>query len=67
MKFDDHVRRKDEERLPPKNLGMVSTWKKKKRKTSKFVDAGSINWNEREGTNNMEWNNREEWRRKIKL
>ena len=28
--------------------GMASTWKKKKRKTSKFVDAGS-NRNDREG------------------
>ena len=33
---------------------MVFTWKKKKKKkktekTSKFVDAGSNNWNEREG------------------
>jgi hypothetical protein len=27
---------------------MVSTWKKKKSETSKFVDAGSKNWNERE-------------------
>ena len=29
----------------------MSTWKKKKKKkkTSKFVDAGNNNWNEREG------------------
>ena len=33
-----------------KGFEMVSTWKKnKKRKTSKFVDAGSNNRNEREG------------------
>ena len=39
-----------------KKFGMVSTWKKKKkkkkkkkRKTSKFVDAGYSNWNERDG------------------
>ena len=33
-------------------FGMASTWKKKKKKqakTSKFVDAGSNNWNERDG------------------
>ena len=35
---------------------MVSTWKKKKGKTSKFVDAEGNNWNEREGgINNIEW------------
>jgi hypothetical protein len=45
---------------------MVSIWKKKKRKTSKFVVAESYNRNERE-RNNMEWVGREEWRRKIKL
>ena len=46
---------------------MVSTWMKKKRKTSKFVDVGSINGSEREGKgiNNLEWIDREEWRRKI--
>ena len=38
-----------EERLPQKNFGMVSTWKKKKRKTLNFVDAGSNNRDEREG------------------
>ena len=32
-----------------KNFGMVSTWKKKEGKTSKFVDSGSSNWNEKEG------------------
>ena len=31
-----------------KNFGIVSTWKKKKRKTSKFIDARINNWNERE-------------------
>ena len=30
-----------------KNFEFVSTWKKKKRKNSNFVDAGSNNWNER--------------------
>ena len=44
----------------------MSTKRKKKRKTSKFVDAGN-NWNERVGNNNMEWIEREEWTRKIKL
>ena len=44
-----HVRRMDEERkAPSKNFGTVSTWEKKKKKTSKFVDAGSYNRNERE-------------------
>jgi hypothetical protein len=32
-----------------KNFGMLPIWKKKKRKTSKFVDAGSKNRNEKEG------------------
>ena len=46
---------------------MVSTWKKKKkRKTTKFVDTGSNNRNEREGINNIEWVDREKWR-KVKL
>ena len=33
---------------------MVSNWKKKKRKTSKFVDAGSYNRNEGEGNWRLE-------------
>ena len=32
-----------------KNVGMVSAWKKKKGKTSKFVDAGGYNRNGRGG------------------
>jgi hypothetical protein len=52
---------KEEERLPrtilewypPGRRKKGSTWrkkkKKKKRKPSKFVDAGSNNWNDREG------------------
>ena len=44
---------------------MVSTWKKK-RKNTKFADAGSNISNERErGIKNMEWIHREEWRRKM--
>ena len=43
------VRRMNEERLPQQIFGMVSTWKKKKSKSSKFLDAGSNNRNEREG------------------
>ena len=39
-----HVQRMDEE-----NFGMVPIWKTKKGKTSKFVDAGGYNRNEREG------------------
>ena len=31
-----------------KYFGKVSTWNKKKRKSSKFVDAGINNWHERE-------------------
>ena len=34
-----------------KNFGMVSTWKKKKWKTLKFVDAGM----REKGINNMKW------------
>ena len=46
----------------------MSIWKKKKKKreTSKFMDAGSYNRNERERITNMESVDREEWRRKIK-
>ena len=47
-----------------KKIGMMSNWKKKKRKTSKFVDATGMR---EKGINNMEWIDREEWRRKIKL
>ena len=47
---------------------MVPTWKSKKGKTSKFVDAGGYNRNEREGGfDDLEWVDREGWRRKIKL
>jgi hypothetical protein len=38
---------------------MVPTWRTKKRKTSKFVDAGNYNLNEREGIGDLEWVNRE--------
>jgi hypothetical protein len=41
--------------VPSKKIGMVSTWKKKKRKTSKFVDAGGYNRMREKGINNMEW------------
>ena len=41
---------KDEwKKVTSKNFGMVSTWEKKKRKTSKFLDVGSNNRNEKEG------------------
>ena len=46
---------------------MLFAWKKKKGKTSNFVDAGSNNWNEREGKNSKEWIDRKQWRRKMKL
>jgi hypothetical protein len=48
LKRYDHVRRMNEERLT-NNFGMVSTWKKEKMKASNFMDAGSNNWNEKEG------------------
>ena len=38
------VQRVDEE-SPSENVGMVPTWKTKKRKTLKFVDAGDYNRN----------------------
>ena len=58
-----------------KILRTLSTWKKKKGKTSKLVDTGNSNYNERERERererreiiNMEWIDREEWRIKIKL
>ena len=46
-----------------KNFGMVSTWKTKKWKTSKFVDEGM----RQKGINNLQLVDRERWRRKIKL
>ena len=36
-------------KAPSKNFGMVSTWKTKKGKTSKFVDARGYIRNEKEG------------------
>jgi hypothetical protein len=44
---------------------LVGCWKKKKAKTSKFLDAGNNNWDE--GIINMEWIKREEWSIKMKL
>ena len=52
LNWCDHVRRMNEERLPRKILEWCPVWKKKKNKkekTSKFVDAGSNNWNETKG------------------
>ena len=46
---------------------MVSTWKKKKRKTSKFMDAGSKTGMGEKGIDIMQFINGEEWRRKLKL
>ena len=43
-----HVQRMNEERLL-KKIGMESPWKKKKRKTCKFMDTGTNDWIEREG------------------
>ena len=36
-------------KVPSEYFEMVYNWKKKKRKSSKFVDAESYNRNEREG------------------
>ena len=51
MNWYGHVRRMNKERPPQKNVGVVFTWKKKKKKgqTSKFVDVGSNTSNGREG------------------
>ena len=54
LNWHGHVRRMNEERQfrKRKKNGMMSAWRrrrKKKAKTSKFVDAGSNNWKEREG------------------
>ena len=47
---------------------MVPTWKTKKGKTPEFLDAGGYNRNERErGIGDLEWHEREEWRKKINL
>ena len=55
-------------KAPSKNFGMLSTWKTKKGKTSKFMDAGGYNRNERErGIGDLEWVDREGWRKKISL
>ena len=58
----------DEEKLrTSKNFGMMTAWKQKKRKTLKFVDARSKTRLREKGVNNMEWIDKEECRRKIKL
>ena len=57
------------------NFGILTTWKEKKkkkkkerkRKISKCMDAGSNNWNERGGIDNMQWIEKDELRWKIKL
>ena len=53
----------------PENFAMVSAWKKKKGKTSKFVVEEITNGKrEREKRfNSIEWINREKWRRETKL
>ena len=43
-------------KAPSKNFGMVPTWKTKKGKTSKFVDAGGHNRNKREREELATWN-----------
>ena len=48
----------------PKNF--KSRRRRRKGKTSKFVDAGGYNKNER-GIADLEWVDREGWRRKINL
>ena len=51
------LRAKDGPRkVPYKNFGMVPTWKAKKGTTSKFVNAGGYNRNERDfGIGDLEW------------
>ena len=45
MNWYDHAQRM-KKTLPRNKFGMVSTWKKMKGKTSKFLDAESNNWKE---------------------
>ena len=47
---------------------MVFAWKKKKKKgkTSKFVDAGRNNWMREKGINSMKWIDWAEKKNKIK-
>ena len=40
-------------KAPKKNFEMVPTWKTKKAKTSKFLDAGGYNGNERAGNGRL--------------
>ena len=58
----------NEEKLSRTSFGIMFTWKENKGRTSKLVDEGSNNWNEREiEINIMEWIYGEEWRKnKIK-
>ena len=50
MNWYGHVQRiNKKKKATSNNFGMVSNWKKKRRKTSKFLDAGGYNRNEREG------------------
>jgi hypothetical protein len=50
-----------------KNVGMVSTWKNKKRKTSIFVDAGSNNWNKGKENKQHGMNRQGRMEKEIKL
>ena len=45
-----------------KNIEMFSTWEKEKKRKMQEVTTGI----KEKGINNMEWIDREEWRRKIK-
>jgi hypothetical protein len=63
----DHVRRINKERLVQKKSEILPILKKKRKKTSKFVDAEVTTGMREKGINNMEWIDRRKWRRKIKI
>ena len=49
------------------NVRMMSAWRKKRGKTLKFVNAGSNNWNEREGNYQHGLNRQRRILKKIKF
>ena len=58
MNLYGHVQRIDEERLPQKFWSGAHLEEEEKEVTTEMREKG---------INNMEWVNKEEWRRKIKL
>ena len=67
LNWYSHVQRIDEERLPRKILEWCPLGKRRKGRPRKSWMQGVTTGMREKGINNMEWVDREEWRRKIKL